>query len=36
VLDKNSMASGREEAIKACAVGFNSNQECFVGSVSQI
>jgi hypothetical protein len=27
VLGKNRMASGREEAFKACAVGFGSNQE---------
>jgi len=36
VLGRNRMASGREEAFKACAVSFGSNQECFVGSVSQI
>jgi len=27
VLDRNRMASGREEAFKACAVSFGSNQE---------
>jgi len=27
VLGKNRMASGREEALKACAVSFGSNQE---------
>jgi len=27
VLGKNRMASGREEAFKACAVSFGSNQE---------
>jgi hypothetical protein len=40
VLGKNRIASGREEAFKACAVGFGSNKQprgqCFVGSVSQI
>jgi hypothetical protein len=40
VLGKNRIASGREEAFKACAVTSGSNQEprgqCFVGSVSQI
>jgi len=30
VLGKNRMASGREEAFKACAVSFGSNQECSV------
>ena len=27
VLGKNRIASGREEALKACAVSFGSNQE---------
>ena len=27
MLGKNRMASGREEAFKACAVSFGSNQE---------
>ena len=27
MLGRNRMASGREEAFKACAVGFGSNQE---------
>jgi len=30
VLGKNRMASGREEAFKACAVSFGSNQEGIV------
>jgi len=30
VLGKNRMASGREEALKACAVSFGSNQEGIV------